>query len=179
MKRWNVAADAAAAVARPARARARARSKNRLASRGSSGGRRRRAPRWGAARSAPPPPPRECRRREDRGLRLAVAALPQLHETQIGVAQGLVGGQGDDATERRLGLGELVLLQVGQTERPRREDGGVALEARPRRGLPAAAADEEQYRDDAKTLLGIPDHGRGQHRSILAGGQGHGIWFTA
>jgi len=52
-----------------------------------------------------------------------------MHQAEIGVAQRLIGGQGDDLGERGFRLGELLAPQVREAERPRCEDGGIALEA--------------------------------------------------
>ena len=105
----------------------------------------------------------QCRRPPDLPLGLVVAALPQLHQSEVRVAQRLIGRQRDDLAKRRFRLSELLAPQVREAERPRREDGGVALEAPshplPPRRLPAAAGDEEQHGDDAKTRQGVPDHG--------------------
>src|SRR5216110_749381 len=103
----------------------------------------------------------QCRRPPDLPLGLVVAALPQLHQSDVRVAQRLIGRQRDDLAKRRFRLSELLAPQVREAERPRREDGGVALEAPshplPPRRLPAAAGDEEQHGDDAKTRQGVPD----------------------
>src|SRR5439155_89120 len=68
----------------------------------------------------------QCRRPPDLPLGLVVAALPQLHQSEVRVAQRLIGRQRDDLAKRRFRLSELLAPQVREAERPRRGDGGGA-----------------------------------------------------
>src|SRR6266513_4889013 len=63
------------------------------------------------------------------GLGLAIATFPQIDESEVGIAHGLVGGELDDLLELRFGLWQLVRLQVGQTPCSGRDGRGAAGDA--------------------------------------------------
>ena len=80
------------------------------------------------------------------GFGLAVAAASQVNEPEVGVAERLVRGQRHDLAELRFGLGQLVLLQVGQAPGAGGE-GGVALRhlVLGWRGSPASHHEQSDY----------------------------------
>src|SRR5207244_1904397 len=120
------------------------------------------------------------RRPADLPLGHVVTTQSQVHQSEIRVAQRLIGRERDDLRERRFRLGELLAPQVREAERPRGEDRGIALEAPAGRlAPPPAAAGKKQRAGDGETLQGRGSDGGWQQRYVLSGVQGHEVWVRA